>query len=153
MQVAVDACDTSATHSNFAWRFQNPRSRYRFLFWGAERLEGYLVLRVSIQPERVRGAGVEIVDWEASSAGVRAGLLQAAIQGGRFDRLTTWSATLPDEVQTLLRDTGFRPIEGRGGLARFRPTVLVRPVRDEMLNGDWACAGVSCWTCVIGIYG
>lgn len=34
----------------FAWRFQNPRSNYRFLFWDDARLEGYLVLQATPLP-------------------------------------------------------------------------------------------------------
>jgi GNAT superfamily N-acetyltransferase len=78
----------------FAWRFQNPLSRYRFLFWGDAVLEGYLVLRTSI-----RGKRVSIVDWEATNMKVRTDLLQAVMQWGKFDKLALWTATLPTEVK------------------------------------------------------
>ena len=121
----------------FAWRFQNPRAVYRFLFWEDARLEGYLVLRRWVYTDRV---AVNIVDWEATNAQVRADLLQAAIRWGNFAHLTIWSATLPDEAKTLLQITDFKELEGKGNMTRFHPTVLVRPIRDEMLKGDWVLA-------------
>jgi hypothetical protein len=80
------------------------------------------------------------VDWEATNAQVRADLLQAAIHWGNFPELTIWSATLPDEAKTLLNNTGFEQRGGEGNLARYLPTVLVRPIRDEMLKDDWVLA-------------
>ena len=77
----------------FSWRFQNPRSQYRFLFWEDARLEGYLVLCRLIQADR---PAVSIVDWEATNAQVRAELLEAVIRWGNFQWLLIWSATLPD---------------------------------------------------------
>jgi len=124
----------------FAWRFQNPHSVYRFLFWKDARLEGYLVLRTSVYTDRLDRVGVRIVDWEATNAQVRADLLQAAINWGNFDNLTIWSATLPDKVKTLLQMTGFKQLGGEGNLTRSLPTVLIRPIRDEMLRGDWVLA-------------
>jgi len=121
----------------FAWRFQNPRAVYRFLFWEDTRLEGYLVLRRWVYTDRV---AVNIVDWEATNAEVRADLLQAAIRWGNFAHLTIWSATLLDEVKTLLQITDFKELESKGNMTRDFPTVLVRPIRDEMLKGDWVLA-------------
>ena len=122
----------------FAWRFQNPRAVYRFLFWEDARLEGYLILRKWVYTDRV---GVRIVDWEATNAQVRTDLLQAAIRWGEFAELTIWCATLPNEAKALLQMTGFKQLEDKGGMTRYLPTVLVRPVRDEMLKGDWVFAG------------
>jgi hypothetical protein len=36
-----------------AWRFLNPRSLYRFLFWEASKLEGYLVLQAKRYKHKV----------------------------------------------------------------------------------------------------
>lgn len=126
----------------FTWRFQNPLSRYRFFFWGDTTLEGYLVLRTS-----VRGKRVSIVDWEATNITVRADLLQAVLQWGKFDKLALWTATLPTEVKTLLHNAGFSTVGkiksiGRAHRTRAsRPTVLLRAVRQDMLKeADWVIA-------------
>ena len=126
----------------FAWRFQSPLSRYRFLFWGDATLEGYLVLQTY-----VHGKGISIVDWEATNIKVRADLLQTAMQWGKFDELTIWTATLPAEVKTLLRNAGFRILGKTESIGRAysvsapRPTVLLRAVRRDMLKEtDWIMA-------------
>ena len=83
---------------------------------------------------------VSIVDWEATSARVQADLLMAALHWGNFSELTIWSATLPDETKALLRNTGFKDWAQTPTIGRYTPTVLVRPVRDEMLHADWILA-------------
>jgi len=123
----------------FAWRFQNPISKYRFLYWEDSRLRGYLVLRTSIHGYN---PDVEIVDWEAANGSVRADLLHAAIEWGNFDSMTLWSATLPVETKALLKDAGFQMARQGDSFARSTPTVLIRPVQDEMLNEDWVCDGL-----------
>lgn len=127
----------------FAWRFQSPLSVYRFLFWEDTRMEGYLVLRTSVYANRV---GVSIVDWEATNALVQADLLHAAIHLANCENLTIWSATLPDDAKTVLQKSGFNFLEETRSIGRayragaYSPTVLMRPVRDEMLKADWLLA-------------
>jgi Acetyltransferase (GNAT) domain len=123
----------------FAWRFRSPLSCYRFFFWGDTKLEGYLVLQTY-----PRGKGVNIVDWEATNIRVRADLLQAAMQWGKFNELTSWTATLPTEVKTLLRNADFSILGKTESLGRAysegapRPTVLLRAVRPDMSKeADW----------------
>jgi hypothetical protein len=127
----------------FAWRFQNPRSRYRFFFWEDTTLEGYLVLRTHI----LHGQVVNIVDWEATNLKVRADLLQAVLQWGRFNNLTLWTATLSTEVKTLLQNAGFSTPGKAESLGRAhrgranRSIVLLRAVRRDMLKEvDWVLA-------------
>lgn len=121
----------------FAWRFSNPLSLYRFLFWEDTRMEGYLVLQTRLHKDKVK---VNIIDWETSNAQVRADLLQAAIRLGNFDDLNIWSATLSEGVKALLQNTGFNLLDEARSVTHERSTVLVRPVRDEMLKADWVFA-------------
>jgi GNAT superfamily N-acetyltransferase len=121
----------------FRWRFGNPTCRYRFLFWsGAERLDGYLVLQTSILSSKF---GVHVVEWEASLPAVREALLRAAVERGRFHDLRIWSSCLPEDSRALLRDLGFRRAGEAHGAAERR--LMIRPVRDEMLEKDWTLAG------------
>jgi hypothetical protein len=124
----------------FAWRFQNPLSLYRFMFWEDAELEGYLILQI----QAVAGDSIwaTIVDWEASHVEARADLLRAAMQWGNFDAVTVWSTSLPDEVKTLLGECGFRFLEEVDSLAQglYCPSILVRPTRSEMLQLDWVYA-------------
>ncbi len=129
----------------FAWRFQNPFSVYRFIFWTDSRLEGYLVLQT---PAHWSTGVVSIVDWEATSENVSDDLLQAAVKWGGFDELTTWSQALPSQARTLLQKNGFRFFDRNESLGRayrlgiHRPRVLVRAIQEEMLGeADWVLAG------------
>lgn len=124
----------------FAWRFQNPLSLFRFMFWEDAGLEGYLILQTSATTGN--DTWINIVDWEASHMEARAGLLRAALKWGNFDTLTVWSTSLTDEVKTLLSECGFQFLEEAYSLAHglYCPSILVRPVRPEMLHLDWVLA-------------
>ncbi|MGH7807190.1 MAG: hypothetical protein ACRENT_03785 [Thermodesulfobacteriota bacterium] len=118
----------------FAWRFKNPLSQYRFLYWEDSSLDGYLVLQMSVYRDRSR---VRIADWEATNTQVRADLLQAAIYFVAFEALTIWSATLPDEAKMLLQNSGFTYLEEIESIKRHSFTILLRPVHDQMPKADW----------------
>ena len=111
----------------FTWRFRNPRHDYRFLFRGEDRLEGYLVLQ-AVRDGRQRV--VNIVDVEGTSAAIRAELLSAAIEWGRFPNVMAWTATMPQDLLVALRTEGF-VLSDHGPLGRYMPSVLVRTVRDD----------------------
>ena len=115
------------------WRYRNPFSRYRFLYWNERPLEGYLVLQTSA---RRRESEVRILDWEGADARVRAGLLRTALDWGRFERITMWSATLPTEAQEMLAATGFEP-EPRANPEL--PTMMTQPTRE---SGAWTVFGM-----------
>jgi len=120
----------------FAWRFKNPLSQYRFLFWENQGLEGYLVLHQSLK--RV-GEGMNIVDWEAANAQARAGLLEAAIRLAGAETLSIWGATLADESAELLRREGFDFVQSQGlSGSSSSPTVLVRATGRETWGSDLA---------------
>lgn len=125
----------------FGWRFGNPLSVYRFLFWEDQELEGYLVLQAPVRASN--GARIHIVDWEATSTQVRTELLQAAISYARSDHLVIWSATLPDEVKALLRDNGFHfsDMTKDTGDGVWHPHVLLRSVSRDIPPRDWNLAG------------
>ncbi len=121
----------------FAWRFQNPLSAYRFLFWEESRLEGYLVLQTGAgQPAN---SWVTIVDWEASNPQVQADLLRAATEWGNFGVLAVWTATLPDETRNLLGEYGFRALGGSED-AVYQKSLLLRTTRPTLAQADWIFA-------------
>jgi GNAT superfamily N-acetyltransferase len=131
-------CDGRIRHVRdqeyFSWRFNNPFSRYRFLFWEESRLEGYLILQTEFNNNTLRAS---IVDWEATNPEVRSNLLEVALRLGNFDALSIWTATLPKAVKVLLEKNGFRLLSEPKSKRQYRPTVLVRPVRDDALKADW----------------
>jgi hypothetical protein len=124
----------------FQWRFQNPQSRYRFLFWQDGRLEGYLVLQEYASDEDQRDV-LNIVDWEASCIAVRAGLLQAAISAfAGAVPIVIWSATLPRQEIEILQNSRFHLLKPPREALRSPPAILVRPIDQAGLAGEWKLA-------------
>jgi GNAT superfamily N-acetyltransferase len=121
----------------FQWRFQNPQSRYRFLFWQEERLEGYLVLQEYASEYDGRDV-LNIVDWEASHLAIKARLMQAAISAlaGTIP-VMIWSATLPRPEIEILQNSGFCSLRPPRDPLRSPPAILVRPINRARLNDEW----------------
>jgi hypothetical protein len=126
----------------FAWRFQNPLSRYRFLYWDEDGLKGYLVLQEYVTQYLSR-TRVNIVDWEATSLQAREGLLRAAVSCCGFFDMGIWTSTLDSEKKMLLRNAGFNPVNESKSMAHQPYCLLVRPVRDEIRGTDWVIANMS----------
>jgi GNAT superfamily N-acetyltransferase len=124
----------------FEWRFQNPLSRYCFLFWEKSRFEGYLVVKESTS-EFANKEVVNIVDLEATRAQVRADLLDAAVNRASKSDLMIWSTDMSGETNLLLDKNGFKPVKQAEGVNQYLPAVLVRPIRTELLEGDWLLGG------------
>jgi hypothetical protein len=117
------------------WRFANPLHEYRFLYaTGSGDLDGYLVLR-----SRVGSTGqarVYIADLEGRSPRVRAELLAAAVETGRFLELAAWTSTLQPGEREALAARGFEPADPHL-TARGCPCALVRSTRGTA-PADWA---------------
>lgn len=128
------------------WRFANPLHAYRFLLSGTDELHGYLVLKANrIFPQW----GANIVDWEADTPAVRRALLGSAIEWGGFAELSTWTMSLPEETEALLREAGFTPAS-RHRLMRQGPGLLVRSMGPSMddrgpMLGDRRLLDAASW--------
>lgn len=123
----------------FTWRFENPTRDYRFIYGGNGSLNGYLVLQAQL-PGHPNRARVNIVDWEATSAATLRDLLRVAIDHGRFEELTTWSATLGEGKRTILAEHGFAPAPPTKD-SKYRNCLLARPTGDPLPAGNWTLAG------------
>jgi GNAT superfamily N-acetyltransferase len=121
------------------WIFRNPRLEYRYLFWGSEPLEGYLVLDRVRSGWRVR-ARVNVSDWEATSDAVGTRLMADAIRSGSFPELFAWTATCPERSREALTRLGFLPTEP-GAQARERALALLYAVRGEVDDTAWTIDG------------
>jgi hypothetical protein len=122
----------------FEWRFRNPRSTYRFVYHGGQRLEGYLVLQVPRQGETTQ---VNVVDWCAIDGSVLKDLIRRVIDIGQLPRFAIRSSGFPPEMQNILAELDFRPAQYKPGVRAYKPTVLVKPLGEERLNGEWTLAG------------
>ena len=121
--------------SYLTWRFRNPLHEYRFVYWDDGRgLRGYLVLQRYLSKRADTGC-VNIVDWEAADEHVRAELLRAALQWGRFPRVHTWAVGRDDATRTLLRDQGF-VAEQRTGV-RQQSGLLIHPLGHTPASAIW----------------
>jgi GNAT superfamily N-acetyltransferase len=121
----------------FQWRFQNPLSRYRFLFWHEQHLEGYLVLQ-----EYTSGDVVNVVDWEASRLSIKAHLLDAAISALTGAPIVIWSATLSQKEIEILQKNQFRLLISAGDPLRSPPAILVRPTKISPSEDEWRVGDV-----------
>ncbi|MGD9832427.1 MAG: acyl carrier protein [Piscinibacter sp.] len=109
----------------FAWRYRNPLHDYRVISArdAAGRLRGYIVLqrgRSAFADQR----RVNLVDWAGDSEAVWAGLIQAAVRGGRIAELVTWrngDAATNRQIDAL----GFIPADAHQA-ERGLPCALVR---------------------------
>lgn len=110
----------------FAWRFRNPLHDYRFLYIGQERLRGYIVLQ---QSPGVTGDRASIVDWEGESDQLRAELLSAVVEHGKFPELCIWQLGVSPAAAQLVDHYGFKSVR-----ARQEKSILVRSVRDDELD-------------------
>ncbi len=120
----------------FAWRFNNPRSMYRFLFWENNQLEGYLVLQAWLG----KYEGVyNIIDWEATSLQAKSDLLLSALENGQFPKLETWSASLPQDVKAMLQERGFHFYDATTVASgdAWLPPILIRAVQQDNLPPNW----------------
>jgi len=118
------------------WRYRNPLAAYRFLYWGNDPLDGYVVLEHSISASADR-VTVRVVDWEAARPEIRVALLRSAIRWGRFREIRAWSATQPDGAADVLRQEGFVVVDEPGRLSRHRPALLVRTTRQPEPGCEW----------------
>lgn len=129
----------------FAWRFQNPLHKYRFLFQGDDELAGYLVLQYAIN--RPDDSRVWLVDWEASDVKCLEALLAFAVSKGKFDEIHSWEAAQPSGAVEILRRHRFEPAELERRQRGF-PAVLVLatdPVSPEWLLGEKRVLDPGSW--------
>lgn len=124
----------------FAWRFDNPRFCFRFLFWQGERIEGYLVLSANLwEGPRM----TTIADWEASCETVAKALIEAAVDCAESDSLMLWSLSLSPDRLKIAKDAGFRHVDDSGGNKGYNPGIQILPLSLNRSNDDLVFAGTD----------
>ena len=118
----------------FEWRFKNPLSNYRFLFWDGSELEGYIVLQSSRKRD---SSTVNIVDWEVTSTEILQDLVKTAISWGACNELAIDTSIFSEDFSRTLKEIGFQDLVPKGDFRKYSVSVLVRPVSDEMLDVEW----------------
>jgi GNAT superfamily N-acetyltransferase len=111
----------------YAWRFENPLSSYRFLYWDDAGLQGFLIL----QRRYRRHYGLaNIVDWQASSSFVKERLIQEALKSATPAAISIWTATRSDVERRLLEQAGFTASDETRGIKHYNPSLLIRLLDD-----------------------
>lgn len=105
----------------YRWRFGNPLSEYRFVFFGESGLQGFLVLRVARLGD---GADISIVDWAATTLDILGAMLARVVETGGYDSLSIWSAALDADSLARLQGLGLVPEDQTRGLPGYRPGLL-----------------------------
>jgi GNAT superfamily N-acetyltransferase len=124
----------------FAWRFRNPFSQYRFLYWDdGDGLQGYLVLQQSRFP-RADFSLLNIADWEGVNEAVRTALLDTALGVRASSQLRAWTATESAPTRSLLQARSFAPVV-RPGLRGRTEGVLVRRLETGSDEQPWLLNG------------
>ena len=128
----------------YAWRFKNPFSIYRYLFWEKAGFQGFVVLQ---QPVRNPSGAALIVDWETTSNDVLSDILQTVIRWGGLRSISVWSTTLSLDMATVLAKYGFHfPVEGGDtGAAVFYSPIVVFPLGNLWSIGGRDILDVSNW--------
>jgi len=128
----------------FNWRFRNPLSEYRFLYWGEGRLSGYLVLRVVLNRHN---PGYYLADWEAEDLEVKRELLEAARLLACDAPMRVWSATLSPESLGLLGRAGFQTVPISSLSKRYEPGLLVKSLGRSAKSEEpeWLESDISNW--------
>jgi hypothetical protein len=127
----------------FSWRFQNPLSEYRFLFWEkGRRLDGFIALYMKVYPSN-NDELAYIVDWDAINGHIWNDLLQAVIQWGNFNHISIWSEALSEEMKRFLQKVGFAFKDKTGSVTRdFRgKNILVKSLNQTNQPPDWILGG------------
>jgi GNAT superfamily N-acetyltransferase len=124
----------------FGWRFRNPLSRYRFVYWDDGRLEGYLVLEVySATPAKT----VHLVDWEYSDEETAYHMLRAAIRVGEFPVIESWSISLDEKTRDVLHRCGFRDVEEPDTKLHPAAGPLITTVSKPQPTSEWSLGGLD----------
>lgn len=121
--------------SYFTWRYQNPLSQYRFLYWKDAEMKGYLVLKTSVYTDQIKW--IAIVDLEATTKKVLADLVTSALQLVRFGYVTIWTATLAETAKDVLKRAGFLVTGQPKSIRHYRPSILIKKLEN---GSDWTIA-------------
>lgn len=128
----------------FSWRFQNPLSSYRFLYYRSAlstEIDGYLVLQTS----RWSGRSTNIVEWAATGPQVFADLLKCASELDGIKGVNLWSTSICGSFRDVLVALGFKFVNKSGTLRQDleKPTMLVRSITANEGPKTWSIANRS----------
>lgn len=122
----------------FGWRFQNPLSRYRFVYRDEHGLDGYVVLRAG----RYRSKDVvKIVDAEGAEVQRLAELLDAVVRLFGAWTLEIWAASQAPDIRARLSGAGFGEVRTVTRNRTYRRAPLVKATDASLPVDEWTLGG------------
>ncbi|MEW6144884.1 MAG: hypothetical protein AB1598_07700 [Thermodesulfobacteriota bacterium] len=113
--------------SFFDWRYNNPLSKYRFLYWYDDGLKGYLVLQSHLYSLESLGT-YNIFELEAINSSVKIDLLNAVISIINEGSITVWTNMLDQDSYEFLVSNGFKEKNSAKIINETTRTMLIRPI-------------------------
>ena len=115
----------------FRWRYNNPLSKYLFLYWHDDGLKGYLVLQSHLY--RMDSGGVHnIFELEATDASIRIELLNTLISLMNSGSISIWTNMLDRESFNFLVSRGFKEDNSAKSIKDPPRTILIRPLGQDI---------------------
>lgn len=109
----------------FRWRYNNPLSKYLFLYWYDDGLKGYLVLQSHLYSMESGGAH-NIFELEATDSSIRIELLNTLISLIDSGSVSTWVNMLDRDSHDFLVSRGFKEDSSAKSIKDSPRTILIR---------------------------
>lgn len=109
----------------FSWRYNNPLSKYLFLYWYDDGLKGYLVLQSHIYSMESGGAH-NIFELEAAGSSIKVELLNTLISLMDSGSISTWANMLDRDSYDFLVSKGFKVDSSAKSIKNPPRTILIR---------------------------
>ncbi len=113
--------------SFFRWRYNNPLSKYLFLYWHDDGLKGYLVLQSLLHSVKFGGVH-NIFELEATDPSIKIELLNTLISLMNSGSISTWVNMLDRDSHDFLLSRGFGEENSAKGVKEPPRTMLIRPL-------------------------
>ena len=117
----------------FSWRYGNPLSKYIFLYWFDDELEGYLAAQTPLYKYDYMNK-FNIIELEAVNSTIKIELLKTLIYLLDSRSISVWSNMLNDNCRKFLESKRFIETGSTGSAAEYTPTVLIRTTNGSANN-------------------
>ncbi len=111
----------------FRWRYNNPLSKYLFLYWYDDGLKGYLVLQSHLYSVESGGTH-NILELEATNSSIKIELLKSLISLMNSGSISIWANILDQDSYEFLVSQGFNDNNSAKSVKDPPRTILIRPI-------------------------
>ena len=111
----------------FHWRYNNPLSKYLFLYWYDDGLKGYLVLQSHLYSIESGGTH-NIFELEATNSSIKIELLNSLISLMNSGSISIWANMLDQASYEFLVSQGFKDNNSAKSVKDPPRTILIRPI-------------------------